>query len=64
MLAIKDDFVFVGGLLRGESRKSFDRFDAGDSGGDEVVEVVGGENGAHGADCFTAMPFALLFFLP
>lgn len=60
ILAVKDDFVFVGGLLRGKSWESLDGFDARDSGGDEVVEVVGGENGTHGAGFFTAMPFAIV----
>ena len=39
------DFIGVGGGWRGGER--LDGFDAGDTGGDEVVEIGGTEDGAH-----------------
>lgn len=50
LLAVEDNFGLV--VLRGRGQgEGLDRLDAGDSGGDEVVQVVGGENGTHGAGC-------------
>ncbi|CRK29425.1 hypothetical protein BN1708_015616, partial [Verticillium longisporum] len=48
-LAVEDDLVLeraVGGRWRGRGQ-GLDGFDAGDAGTDKVVEVVGGQNGAH-----------------
>lgn len=52
LLAVEDDLSLEGLRLRGRGGgEGLDGFDARDTGGDEVVEVVGGENGTHGAGC-------------
>jgi hypothetical protein len=52
-LAVKYNFGLERLRLRGRGgRKSFDGLDTCNSGRDEVVKVVGRENGTHGAGCF------------